>query len=270
MAQQSPWCACCATAPAPRRLPPSPAPAPAPSPAAPPPTSPSAGRKTTGDGQRRPPTGDPFMKIRITATAILSLFAAGLAPMSARAGGTANFTLTGVPYTWDNTKSITYNIDQGPLGMLSNAKAAALVGKAFQQWSSSSIDTANLTFEEGDPLDRDVTGANLTDFMNSLPTDVNPVIFDSDGSVTDAILGAGASLDVLAFGQILQATPTGKIAQGEVVINGRAEDGLFGPDDLSQDVLTRATMRAIGFMLDLEESDLNDEMIFDGSAADLS
>ena len=156
------------------------------------------------------------MKIRITATAILSLLAAGLAPIGAHAGGVRYYTPTGVPYKWDNTRSITYNIDQGPLGKLSNSKAAALVTKAFQQWSS--IDTASLTFEESDPLDRDVTGANLNDFLNGLPSDVNPIIFDSDGSVTDAYLGAGASLDVLAFGQIRQSTPTGKLAQGVVVI----------------------------------------------------
>src|SRR5438309_2158610 len=169
--------------------------------------------------------GDPSMnKTRITGIVLLALLAAGLAPPAARAAAPRTVTTTGVPYTWDNSKSITYNIDQGPLGALSNTKAAALVEKAFQQWSN--IDTAKLTFEEGDPLDRDVTGANLGDFLSSLSSDVNPIIFDNDGSITEA----NAGRDVLAFGVAYQTTPTGRIAQDVVVINARAVHGLLDPD----------------------------------------
>jgi hypothetical protein len=208
------------------------------------------------------------MKIRITAIAFLAFVAGGMTPPAARAAGVANYTTSGVPYKWDNSKSIIYNIDQGPLGKLSNTQAADLVTKAFQQWSS--VDTAKLTFEEGDPLDRDVTGANLSDFLNGLPSDVNPVIFDNDGGVTDAMLGGGASLDVPAFGlpDGNRVTPTGLIAGGFLVINARALDGLFDPDDLSMDDLTRIVEQGVGSMLDLAPSDLNDEVIFAGNVPD--
>lgn len=207
------------------------------------------------------------MKQRITGV-VLSLFA-GLAPLAAHAAAPGlNITTSGQPARWDNTRSITYNIDQGPLGKMSNSRAARMVLAAFEEWQK--IETAQLTFEESDPLDRDVEASNFSDFLGGLPSDVNPVIFDNDGAITQGTLGTVAGRATLAFGGILQSTPTGKIAQGYVVINGRAVDGLFDPDDPAEPELTRAVVRAIGQMLGLGSSDLNDELIFDGNVANNS
>jgi hypothetical protein len=206
------------------------------------------------------------MNHRITGIALIALVAA-LAPTGARAAVSgATVTLNGQPAKWDNAQSITYNIDQkGLSAKIKNSQAAQMVHAAFDAWQN--IDTAKLTFEDADPLDRDVTGANISDFLQGLPSDVNPIIFDQDGGVTDAFLGNGASRGTIAFGGILQSTPTGKIAQGIVVINGRAADGLFDPDDVGTPELTRAVARAIGQMLNLGASDLNDDLVFDGNPA---
>src|SRR5688572_30561058 len=120
------------------------------------------------------------MKQRITGI-VLSLLA-GLVPMAAHAAAPGPFiTSAGAPSKWDNSRTITYNIDQGSLGRLSNARAARIVLAAFEAWQN--VETAKLTFEESDPLDRNVTGANLDEFLSGLPTDVNPIIFDDDGTI---------------------------------------------------------------------------------------
>jgi len=205
------------------------------------------------------------MKRRITGTALLTLVGTLGTVVGYAATPGLNVTISGVPAKIDNSKTITYNVDQGPLGKESNSKAARLVLAAVEALQG--ITTAKLTFEESDPLDRDVTGDNIGDFLDGVPSDVNPVIFDNDGGVTEALLGAGASLNTLAFGGILQATPTGKIAQGAVIMNGRAFDGLFDPSDVSEADMTRATIRAFLQMLNVGPSDVNDELIVDGNVA---
>src|SRR5712692_1577779 len=128
----------------------------------------------------------------------------------------------GLPARWDNTHPIFYDLNPSPPSEPRHAGAGAVdpraerfVAKAFDQWAK--IDTAQLTFQEGIPLDRDVSGGKSVDFLHKeLTPDENPVIVDGDGGVTDALLGQGASRQVLAFGRILQATPNGKITQGMV------------------------------------------------------
>jgi hypothetical protein len=205
------------------------------------------------------------MKNRTTGN-LIAIVALAFAAPDARAAGIGSYvTTTGTPARWDNTRTMIYNLDQGRLGSLTHTRAARIVANAFDQLAN--IDTANLPFEEGDPLDRDVTGANLDEFFAGLPSDVNPVVFDQDGAVTDAYLGPGGARSVVAFGFPLQVTPTGRVAQGMIVINGRAADGLFDPDDLAEADLTRAIQRAILQMLNVGASDLNTELIFDGNVA---
>src|SRR5687768_8483440 len=142
------------------------------------------------------------MKQRITGI-VLSLLA-GLVPLAAHAAAPGSYiTSAGAPSKWDNSRSIFFNIDQGPLGKLSNARAARLVTAALDAWQG--VETARLTFEESDPLDRNVTGANLDEFLSGLPTVVNPGIFDGDGTFAGVAVAFGAP-----FAQ--SVTPTGRIA----------------------------------------------------------
>ena len=50
----------------------------------------------------------------------------------------------GRPVVWNNSQPISYSVDQGPLGRLSNADAAALVQTAFQRWRD--VNTASISF----------------------------------------------------------------------------------------------------------------------------
>ena len=128
---------------------------------------------------------------------------------TASAGGPRNVagttffdpTTTGQPLVWP-LGQVTYYTDQGDLSAyLPNASANAFVADAFSQWTS--VPTAALATTWGGQLAEDVSGANVivnADGSISLPPDVQPtatskpvgIVYDYDGSVTDALLGSGA------------------------------------------------------------------------------
>jgi hypothetical protein len=139
-----------------------------------------------------------------TALAVVFFFA-----MLARAGGPEyvagssyfNSSTMGQPLTWSQG-SVNYYTDQGDLSpILPNAAANAFVASAFAQWSS--VSSAALTITAAGQLAEDVNGSNIVVGPNGIitaPADITPsatqtpvgIVYDYDGSVTDALLGAGA------------------------------------------------------------------------------
>jgi len=109
--------------------------------------------------------------------------------------------VTGQPLLWPQG-AITYYTDQGDLSpVLLNASANAFVANAFSVWTA--VPTAALTITSGGQLAEDVNGTNV--YLNSnstisMPADIQPsatgtpvgVVYDYDGSVTDALIGSGA------------------------------------------------------------------------------
>ncbi len=107
----------------------------------------------------------------------------------------------GQPLVWSQG-IVTYYTDQGDLSaVLPNAAANSFVASAFSQWTT--VPTAALTITSGGQLAEDVSGSNV--FLNSngtitMPADIQStavgtpvgIVYDLDGSVTDAFLGAGA------------------------------------------------------------------------------
>jgi hypothetical protein len=144
-----------------------------------------------------------FLRLGL-ALAIIFFFA-----LLSRAGGpkyvagTTYFdvTMTGQPLTWTNG-AITYYTDQGDLSpILPNSSANTFVANTFALWTS--IPTAAVSATSGGQLAENVSGANV--YVNSsgvivMPADIQPsatgtpvgVVYDYDGEVTDALLGAGA------------------------------------------------------------------------------
>ena len=110
-------------------------------------------------------------------------------------------TTTGQPLVWPQGL-ITYYTDQGDLSpILANASANSFVAGAFSQWTS--VPTAALAVTSGGNLAEDVNGTNVTlnsDGSISMPADIQStatgtpigIVYDYDGSVTDALLGQGA------------------------------------------------------------------------------
>jgi hypothetical protein len=107
----------------------------------------------------------------------------------------------GQPLTWPGGQ-IVYYTDQGDLSpILPNAAANAFVAGAFSVWTS--VPTAAVSAASPGELAEDVNGSNVTlnaDGSLTIPADIQSgatqtpvgVVYDYDGTVTDAFLGSGA------------------------------------------------------------------------------
>src|SRR5580698_5657519 len=173
-----------------------------------------------------------------TALAIVLFFA-----VLARAGGPKyvagssyfNASTMGQPLTW-SLGQVNYYTDQGNLSpILPNAAANALVANAFSQWTS--VSTAALTATNAGQLAEDVNGTNIAVNSNGTvtgPADITSIatqtpvgiVYDYDGSVTDALLGAGAGDPSQCFGNAVYGgvdnfAVTANFLHALVVINGQ-------------------------------------------------
>jgi hypothetical protein len=176
-----------------------------------------------------------------------------------------------------------YFTDAGGLGpAVTHAQADAMVAAAAAVWNTP---TSSLVISQGGTLAEDVSGANVS-FGNAgivWPADVMAsnylaapiaVVYDADGSVTDLLLGEGASdptgcrqtgvtESVDAFGQ------AGTIDHAVLVINGRC---VSGGAALSQQLLQLQYQltRAFGRVLGLAWSQLNDNVFTGATPATLA
>jgi len=115
---------------------------------------------------------------------------------------------TGQPLIWPQGP-ITYFTDQGDLSpVLPNASANSFVASAFSPWTS--VSTAAVTAMHGGQLAEDVSGNNVivnADGTISMPADIQStatgtpvgIVYDYDGSVTDALVGSGAGASTQCF-----------------------------------------------------------------------
>jgi hypothetical protein len=172
------------------------------------------------------------------AAAVIFLFA-----LLARAGGPKNVagtsyfdsTVVGQPLVWPQG-SMTYYTDQGDLSLiLPNASANALVANAFSQWTA--VPTAAITATSGGMLAEDVNGSNVilnADGTISMPADIEPtatgtpvgIVYDYDGSVTDALMGSGAGSTTECFSNAVYGSDDnygtfGTYQHALIVINGQ-------------------------------------------------
>ena len=123
--------------------------------------------------------------------------------------------------TVDAAGRVLYHVDTGKLGTLSQEQAVAFVDRIFQQYTD--IPTATIEFANAgsiiDPTNNqpaNVSGDNMGRFLSpSNPTFQNPIIFDSDGSIT----GRGGVLGFFGFLQV--DTTNAELREGFVVLNGQ-------------------------------------------------
>jgi len=212
--------------------------------------------------------------VRLTvALGIVLLFA-----LLSRAGGpeyiagTSYFlpTNSGQPLIWSQGL-IAYNTDQGDLSpSLPSTSADALVADAWSQWTS--VSTAAIAATSGGHLAEDVNGSNVilnADGTITLPLDIQPgaigtpvgVVYDSDGSVTAALLGAGAGSSSqcffnAAFGGIDNFTQSATLQHALVVLNGQCAQQSSQLADVEYRLV-----RVLGGVLGVGWSQLNPNVI---------
>jgi hypothetical protein len=172
----------------------------------------------------------------------------------------------GTPILWAQGR-IDYYTDQGALSsFVSHAYGDALVKAAMSTWTQ--VNTAALFANQAGQLSEDVNGSNVTGGPSgaiTMPLDIMPsainkpvaFVYDADGAVTDALLGAGAGSSSGCFTNAVFGGPdnfntSGQIIHALVVINGNCAL------DATQvyEVQYRLT-RVIGRVLGLDWSQLN-------------
>jgi hypothetical protein len=186
--------------------------------------------------------------------------------------------VTGPPYfsgaggnnvTWYTTQLLYYT-DPGDLsGSVNHAAADALVNAAASVWNAP---TSAMVIARGGALDEHVSAANA--YVSSsgpvFPEDAQSgnyaakqiaVIYDSDGSVTDMLLGNGASAPAECrqngvTESVDSITPAGFIQHAVVAINGRCS----GPAPQQQSQLQYQLERVFGRVLGIGWSQTNDNV----------
>ena len=189
--------------------------------------------------------------------------------------GPPYFTTSGIPVVW-YTDTPLYFTDPGDLSATVNHAAAdQIVAAAAAVWNAP---TSRLTLAQGGNLDEHVSATNTYVSSDGMvfPTDVQPanylskeiaVVYDRDGSVTDMLLGVGAS-DPSGCRQsgvtesVDSIVPSGYIQHAVLVLNGRCT----GTAPEMQLQLQYQLMRAFGRVLGLGWSQTNDN-VFTGSTA---
>lgn len=187
--------------------------------------------------------------------------------------GPPYFNQPGLPVVWYTNQPL-YFTDPGDLSSsVNHAAADAIVAAAANVWN---VPSSSLVLSYGGTLDEHISGANVYPTPSGLvfPADVQAtnylakqiaVIYDHDGSITDLLLGSGAS-DPSSCRQnavtesVDSIVPAGFIQHAILVLNGRCT----GPAPEQQLQLQYQLMRAFGRILGLGWSQVNDN-VFTGS-----
>jgi len=178
-----------------------------------------------------------------------------------QAGTPQAVTPSGKEVAWRAGTPVTYHVDQGALGSLSNAQAVALVDELFSLWQN--VPTASLSTQRAGVLPVDVTAANFASYRQNTNSDAyHPIIFDTDGTITDAVLGTGASNFVAGFagpGWTVGGAADGEIVDASAILNAKYLSAGFG----SLTEFKATILHELGHFLGLGHSQVNLGTAFD-------
>lgn len=149
-----------------------------------------------------------------------------------------------------------YMVDRGNLGTIPNSQATAIVVSCFATWQA--VPTAHVSFVNAGQLPEDVTGENVFAYFSD--TDgINPILFDADGSIIDAVFGIGAKNNVIGFAGSEYDTSTGFYTEGIAVLNGRFSE-------VFSTVQFKATfVHEFGHFIGLDHCQINTQFVGDGN-----
>jgi hypothetical protein len=198
--------------------------------------------------------------------AALVLAAALFVPVCGHGADYLWMTADGAPRTWAG--AVTYNPDQGSLGLLGNEAARARLRAAFDTWAA--VDTSTLrNFREGRQLPRDATVENFRNSYAQCDDAFSAIIFDTDGSILEDLLGVGGGNAALGVGFPNCINDDGDIIQGTIVLNGRFLDGIDEPGnrEYSPERFQNVIVHEIGHFLNLAHTQVGIDVAFDNDSA---
>jgi hypothetical protein len=207
---------------------------------------------------------------------VLSLFTSQSysgGPLSVRSG------FNGTPDRWNLSASIQgapvgvvpFRTDLGNLGLLDNSQAVALTNSLFQAYED--IPTATIRFQNrgsivslgapgsppaGQPVD--VNAANFAPYLSpSVPIGQNIVVFDADGTLFDALFGAGTTvLGFVGIRFVFVSQPF--FAEGQAAYNGRFLDGNQANSELAIHSFRGVFTHETGHFVGLDHSQVNGQI----------
>ena len=211
---------------------------------------------------------------------VACLLGMAIAPSALLAGGPKyvagssyfNPAVMGQPVHWSGGQ-VQYYVDQGPLnGQIGNQQATAMVDAAAALWSA--IPTAGVTLVDAGQLNEDVSSSNIVagNAIFAQPADVTPsavsyplgVVYDADGSVTNALFGTGAAdptscqnNGVMVWLDNIQ--PDATIAHAIILLNGLCAST---PNQLT--MMSYELERAFGRVLGLDYAQVNPDALNNG------
>ena len=186
------------------------------------------------------------MMIRPLALRVLTVWLLSL--NLAVAGGPLSV-CNGTPTKYPGSGTVTLHYDQGGLGSRSKVQMDALVTAAVALWTD--VPTASLVIQRGADLPVDVSASNATSYLTNFGDGLNPVIYDSDGSLIDALYGLNARNSILGF-----AGSASKVSgAGCVYTEGRAV--ISGALSLSDEVLKNVLAHEVGHLVGLDHTQIN-------------
>ncbi len=151
---------------------------------------------------------------------------------------------------------IPFSTDRGTLGIFTNDEATALVNDCFEIWQD--VSTATITFQNAGQLSVDVNANNYSSYLNNLNDGINPIVFDSDGSITDAFFGQGLSDQVIGFAGSGYSTGTGYYVEGQALLNGKFST------DFTYEQFKATFVHEFGHFFGLDHTQINLEYASDG------
>jgi len=180
------------------------------------------------------------------------------------------YTFNGKAVIYKNSP-VTFRTDRGPLGVFTEAEATTLAVSSFQIWQD--VPTATITFKNDGQLPEDVNGTNFyryttaTDFVID---GISPIIFDSDGAITDSLFGEGAKDEYIGFAGSAYSdigTSAGYFIEGESVMNGCFTTRTYDPTHwkFTLDEFKSTFVHEFGHFIGLDHTQLNGEFVMDSS-----
>ncbi|MDP1677118.1 MAG: T9SS type A sorting domain-containing protein [Bacteroidota bacterium] len=170
-------------------------------------------------------------------------------------------TVSGVGVRYNTASAISFKTDLGTMGNFTNAIGTNLAISSFQVWQN--VATANITFSNGGQLPVDVNSTNYLTYLSNSSDGINPIIFDNDGSIVDALFGEGSSSKVIGFAGSSYFTAganAGFFSEGRAVMNG-----LFAGGTKFTEAQYKATfIHEFGHFIGLDHSQINYQFAGDG------